>query len=92
MKIYAEIYNRRSARYWKRGVFILREVYGRYYWYPLYELDMNMSIPADFDISCVLEKCDSENCEITNLETKGTPYGHGYKLEPGDLSRKEVGG
>lgn len=92
MKIYAEIYNRGSARYWRRGIFILREVYGRYYWYPFCELDMSESTPVDFDVSCVLEKSDCENCEIENLETKwiGTPRGHGYKLEPGDLASREV--
>ncbi len=84
MKIYAEIYNRGSAKYWKRGIFILRNVQGEHYWYPFHELSIHQII-EDFDTICILEKSDSENCEITNLETKGTPRGHGYKVQPGDF-------
>lgn len=90
MKIYAEIYNRDSSRYWKHGVFILREVCGGYYWYPFCELDINDRTSVEFDISCVLEKSDSDNCEIVNFERTGTPRGHGYALKPEDLALPEA--
>ena len=88
MKIYAEIYNRCSSKYWKRGIFVLRNVGGGHYWYPFHELAIN-DTSEDFDISCVLEKSDSENCEIINYE-KGTPRGHGYEFKPGDLALPEA--
>lgn len=91
MNLYAEIYNRNSSRYWKHGIFILREVFGIYYWYPFCELNIDGST-GEFVISCVLEKSDSENYEIVNEKHTGTyysPRGHGYEFKPGDLDFPE---
>lgn len=90
MNIYAEIYNRRSSRYWRRGIFVLRNVGGEHYWYPFCELYINDST-VEFDVICVLEKRDSETCEIVSETKRGapTPRGHGYALKPGDIPEVE---